>query len=161
MTKNFAIVIGINQYHPINFRSLKYAQRDAESMRDFFLQEAQFDDVCFFADNSPDLVLPNGQKIPTTPTSGNLESFLAKRFETSFLNSSDNCWFFFAGHGLQYKKQDYLMPSDANPDDVERRKNWIEVNHIRAQLMNSGADNVILMIDACIAVLNGLADRLV
>jgi formylglycine-generating enzyme required for sulfatase activity/uncharacterized caspase-like protein len=149
MTKNFAIVIGINQYHPINFRRLEYAENDAESVRDFFLQEARFDNVYFFADNSPDLVLPNGQKIPTAPTSGNLETFLEKRFETPFLSSGDNCWFFFAGHGRQCNRRDYLMPSDANPNDVERRKNWIEVNYIRELLMNSGADNVILMIDAC------------
>ena len=47
MSKNWAIVIGINQYNPNNFAALKYAKRDAELMRDFF-RDAQFDEVCFF-----------------------------------------------------------------------------------------------------------------
>jgi uncharacterized caspase-like protein len=149
MTKNFAIVIGINQYNQINFRPLKYAKSDAESVRDFFLQEAQFDfdDVCFFADNSPNLLLPNGQPIPTYPSSGNLESFLGDRFKIPFLSSGDNCWFFFAGHGLQYNQRDYLMPIDANPREIERT--GIAIDYIRERLKSSGADNVILVIDAC------------
>jgi formylglycine-generating enzyme required for sulfatase activity len=147
MTKNFAIAIGIDKYNPINFRPLDYAKRDAELMRDFFQQEARFDEVNFFADDSPNLQSSSGQSIPTYPSSGNLESFLADRFQTPFLNSGDNCWFFFAGHGLQYNNRDYLMPIDANPREVERT--GIAIDYIRDQLRRSGADNVILVIDAC------------
>jgi formylglycine-generating enzyme required for sulfatase activity len=147
MTKNFAIAIGINQYNPINFRPLNYAKSDAESVRDFFQQEAQFDEVNFFADNSPNLLSRSGQPIPTYPSNGNLESFLGDRFKTPFLSSGDNCWFFFAGHGLQYNNRDYLMPIDANPREVERT--GIAIDYIRERLRSSGADNVILVIDAC------------
>jgi hypothetical protein len=127
--------------------ALKYAKSDAESVRDFFRQEAQFDEVNFFADDSPELVLPGGQSIPTVPTSGNLDSFLGDRFKIPFLSSGDNCWFFFAGHGLQYNQRDYLMPINANPREVERT--GIAIDYIRERLKSSGADNVILVIDAC------------
>lgn len=147
MSKNWAIVIGINQYNPNNFAPLKYAKRDAELMRDFFRQ-AQFDEVCFFTDDSPDFKLPNGTIIQTRPTLGNLRSFLHDRFDTKpFLSTGDNCWFFFAGHGGQQNNRDYLMPQDANPRDLDYTA--IPVSYVRERLIRSGADNVILILDAC------------
>ncbi|MGB8691445.1 MAG: caspase family protein, partial [Microcoleus sp.] len=148
MSKNWAISIGINNYNPNNFASLKYAKHDAESMRDFFLREAKFDEVCLFSDDSADLVRSNRSKIPTQPTYGNLISFLHDRFENKpFLSAGDNCWFFFAGHGEQHANQDYLMPQDANPRSIQRTA--IPVNYVRERLSRSGADNVILILDAC------------
>jgi formylglycine-generating enzyme required for sulfatase activity/uncharacterized caspase-like protein/predicted XRE-type DNA-binding protein len=147
MSKNWAIVIGINNYNPNNLTPLKYAKQDAESMRDFFLREAKFDEVCFFSNDSADFRW-KGYKIPTQPTYGNLISFLHDRFETKpFLSAGDNCWFFFAGHGEQHANQDYLMPQDANPRSIERTA--IPVNYVRERLSRSGADNVILILDAC------------
>ena len=147
MSKNWAIVIGINQYNPNNFAPLKYAKHDAELMRDFF-RAAQFDEVCFFTDDSLDLKLPNGTTIQTRPTLGNLRSFLHDRFDTKpFLSVGDNCWFFFAGHGEQHQNRDYLMPQDANPRDLDYTA--IPVSYVRERLLRSGADNVILILDAC------------
>jgi formylglycine-generating enzyme required for sulfatase activity/uncharacterized caspase-like protein len=147
MSKNWAIVIGINNYNPNNFASLKYAKRDAESVRDLFLHEAKFDEVCFFSNDSADFRW-KGNQIPTQPTYGNLISFLHDRFETKpFLSAGDNCWFFFAGHGEQHANQDYLMPQDANPRSIQRTA--IPVNYVRERLSRSGADNVILILDAC------------
>lgn len=147
MSKNWAIVIGINNYNPNNFSSLKYAKQDAEAVRDFFQCEATFDEVCFFSDDSADLRW-KGKQIPTQPSYGNLISFLHDRFETKpFLSAGDNCWFFFAGHGEQHANQDYLMPQDANPRSIQRTA--IPVNYVRERLSRSGADNVILILDAC------------
>ncbi len=39
------------------------------------------------------------------------------------------------------------MPQDANPRAVERTA--LSVNYIRQRLTKSGADNVILLLDAC------------
>ncbi len=145
MAKNWAIAIGINQYNPNNFAPLNYAKRDAELMRDFF-QRAGFDEVCFFTDDSPPQELASGAKIPTYPSCGNLLSFLHDRFEKPFLEAGDNCWFFFAGHGLQHGNHDYLMPIDAHPRNVNIA---IPVSYVRDRLSRCGADNVILMLDAC------------
>ena len=145
MAKNWAIAIGINQYNPNNFAPLNYAKRDAELMRDFF-HRAGFDEVCFFTDDSPPQELANGAKIPTYPSCGNLLSFLHDRFEQPFLNAGDNCWFFFAGHGLQHGNHDYLMPIDAHPRNANIA---IPVSYVRDRLSRCGADNVILMLDAC------------
>ena len=51
MAKNWAIVIGINNYY--NLQKLDFAENDAEAMKDWFSQEAKFDEVFLFTENSP------------------------------------------------------------------------------------------------------------
>ncbi|HEY9881189.1 MAG TPA: GUN4 domain-containing protein [Leptolyngbyaceae cyanobacterium] len=147
MAKNWALVIGINGYNPLNFSSLKYAKSDAECVKAFF-EEAGFEEICYFADDSPPLMLPTGQTIPTQPTYGNLISFLQDRFEHPFLTTGDNCWFFFAGHGERHQDRDYLMPMDANSRGEEVIAG-LPVSYVRERLSRCGADNVILLLDAC------------
>ena len=55
---NWALVIGINNYQRL--KSLNYAQHDAELMRDYFIKEAKFERVFYFADNSPRIQAPDG-----------------------------------------------------------------------------------------------------
>jgi len=147
MAKNQAIVIGINKYNPNNLTPLNYAKNDAESVRDFFEKEVGFENVYFFSDDSPDITSIPGKNIPSQPTLGNLVSFLSDRFEKPFMKAGDNFWFFFAGHGLRHNERDYLMPCDGNPRNVE----WtaIPVSYVTERLRRCGADNVILILDAC------------
>lgn len=46
MSRNWAIAIGINHYD--NLQSLSCAKRDAEAMRDFFLQELKCEQIYHF-----------------------------------------------------------------------------------------------------------------
>ena len=146
MAKNWALVIGINEYNPVNFSPLRYAKRDAEQVKAFF-EQAGFE-VCCFTDDSPPLTLPTGQTIPTQPSYGNLITFLQDRFEAPFLSPGDNCWFFFAGHGERHQDRDYLMPIDANSRG-QAVIAGLTVNYVRERLSRCGADNVILLMDAC------------
>jgi formylglycine-generating enzyme required for sulfatase activity/uncharacterized caspase-like protein len=146
MGKNWAIAIGINNYN--NLKSLKYAQRDAEVMKAWFEGEAKFDQVFLFTENSPPITA--NQPIPTQPTFANFYGFLEAQFENiekTLLNPEDNLWFFFAGHGRRYKDQDYLMFADSAPAAVDRTA--ISVDYITQRLRRSGADNVVLLLDAC------------
>jgi uncharacterized caspase-like protein len=143
MGKNWAIIIGINEY--ANLKSLKYAKRDAEAMRDWFEQEAKFDRVFLFTEDSPEI--PTNPPIKTQPTYGTLRGFLRRQFEKPLLKPEDNFWFFFAGHGRRYRDRDYLMLSDSDPDDVEPTA--IGVDYVTQRLCRSGADNVVLFLDAC------------
>jgi formylglycine-generating enzyme required for sulfatase activity/uncharacterized caspase-like protein len=145
MGKNYAVTIGINQYQ--NLRPLKYAQRDASAMRNFFLTELKFEKVYYFAEGSPKIPSEYGPPLPSEPTFGNLDRFLDVRFEQPFLESGDNLWFFFAGHGRRSGGRDYLMPLDSSPKRLERTA--IAIRDIADRLRRSGADNVVLMIDAC------------
>ena len=145
-TKNWAILIGINAYRHIG--RLNYANRDAEAMREFFY-EAKFDRVFCFADELE--IPPQSDQQSTQPRSADLVDFLHDRFttETPPLASSDNCWFFFAGHGKRINDCDYLLPQDYSPRPPNHVDRAISVNFVRESLLKSGAGNVILLLDAC------------
>ena len=143
---NWALVIGINNYYP-RMKSLKYAQNDAELIRDYFSQEANFERVYYFADNSPPIQAPDGSWQDMKTTRSNILSFLYDFFEEPKLSAGDNLWFFFGGHGLRYQGQDYLVPGGANPRLIQ--ETTIALNTVTERLRRSGADNVILLLDAC------------
>ena len=147
MAKNWALVIGINEYNRLNFTPLKYAKQDAERVKAFF-EAAGFERVFFFSDDSPRQALPNGTEIPTLATYGNLTAFLNRFFERKCLETGDNFWFFFAGHGERYHGEDYLMPMDGSAISAEVNTG-LKVNYVRERLCRCGADNVILILDAC------------
>ncbi|WP_040896975.1 SUMF1/EgtB/PvdO family nonheme iron enzyme [Xenococcus sp. PCC 7305] len=147
MGRNWAIAIGINIYE--NLSSLKYAKRDAEAIADWFGQDAKFDQVFLFTADSPAIEQTN-PPIPTSPTYGHLRRFLRAQFENierPLLKPEDNLWFFFAGHGLRHRDKDYLMLCDSDPGDVEHTA--ISVEYVTQRLRRSGADNVVLFLDAC------------
>ena len=82
MARNFAIVVGINDYDEIS--PLNFAKGDAERMRDYFRQDLAINatDIYFFSDDSP----RNAQGRKTQPTYGTLDSFFTDRFEAPFLD---------------------------------------------------------------------------
>ncbi|MBW4597018.1 MAG: caspase family protein [Brasilonema angustatum HA4187-MV1] len=144
MAKNWAIVIGINQYN--NLQHLNYAKLDALAMRDWFEKDVQFDRVFLFTEDS--IAIPaSPTPIFTQPTYGNLRRFLRAQFEKPLLASGDNLWFFFAGHGCRSVDRDYLMLVDSDPGDVEHTA--IAVDFVTQRLRRSGADNIVLFLDAC------------
>jgi len=138
MAKNWAVVIGINEYEQLP-RPLKYAKRDAELMRDFLCNEAGFEKVYHFSEDSSDKQL--------LPTRSNVMRLLHIRFERPFMSAGDNFWFFFSGHGVRQNGCDYLMPTDGFPEDIANSS--ISVNYIIQRLRGCGADNIILILDAC------------
>ena len=144
MGRNWAITIGINEYD--NLRALQYAERDAESVRDFCL-ELGFEEVYFFAKNALPILGSNGAMIPADPTTSRLRNFLRRRFQGRPLGSGDTLWFFFAGHGKRQGERDYLMPIDSDPGDVTGT--GLAVRDLAEVLRGSGAGNVILLVDAC------------
>jgi formylglycine-generating enzyme required for sulfatase activity len=144
MSRNWAICIGINGYY--NLQSLNYAKQDAASMRDFFVSEGRFEQVYYFADDSPTIETPRGS-MRSDPTFANLKRFFRERFQQPFLDVGDNFWFFFAGHGELHEGHDYLMPLDVDPGNLEETA--LRISDITAHLRNCGADNTVLLLDAC------------
>ena len=146
MGKNWAIVIGINEYR--NLKRLNYARRDAELVRDFFRQDMEFTQVDYFAENAPPIeTKPSSPPLSALPNFEDLDNYLERRFRKPFLGAGDTLWFFFAGHGKRFNKRDYLLPSGVNPRQPDRA--GLAVTHIVEKLQNSGAGNIILLIDAC------------
>jgi formylglycine-generating enzyme required for sulfatase activity len=145
MAKNWVIAIGINEYD--NLKPLKYAKKDAEAIKAWCEREGGFDrgGIFLFTEDSPPI--PASPPIPTQLTHGRLKRFLQRQFQTPLLNSGDNLWFFFAGHGRRYQDKDYLMLPDSDPGNV--RETAVSVDYVTERLRRSGADNVVLLLDAC------------
>ncbi|MBU7587327.1 MAG: caspase family protein [Nostoc sp. TH1S01] len=146
---DWALVIGINNYQRL--RSLKYAVDDAEEMLCFF-EKAGFDNIFYFSDKSDPIPSFSGTSQESKPTYTNLSSFLNDFFEFQEqedlpLQTGDNFWFFFSGHGIRKDGQDYLMPCDGNDRLIE--KTAISIRYIIDRLSKCGADNIILLLDAC------------
>ncbi len=144
--KNWAIVVGINKYS--NIGQLAYANRDAEAIAVFF-RSAGFDRVFCFTDELK--IAPEPDQKSTLPIASDLVSFLHDRFTTQTppLRAGDNCWFFFSGHGKRIKDEDCLLPLDYNPRLPNHANFALPVALVRESLLKSGADNVILLLDAC------------
>ncbi|MBH8564896.1 SUMF1/EgtB/PvdO family nonheme iron enzyme [Nostoc sp. CENA67] len=140
MVKNWAIAVGINRYDYL--QPLNYAKRDAQLMQEFLSKEAGFEQIFFFSDDSPDM----GGK-STRPTRANLLRVLRQLFENPFMGAGDNFWFFLSGHGIRQAERDYLMPCDGDPEDIENTA--IAINFVTERLRRCGADNVVLILDAC------------
>lgn len=146
MASNWAIAIGVNEYQFLP--SLKYAVSDAEAMRDWFSKEAGFEKVYLFTDNSPPI--EDGKSpFASQPNRDNLRRFLRTRFKTDFLKAGDNLWFYFSGHGIRHKGRDYLIPSGADPHPDEIEHSAISLSYVTERLRRCGADNVVLVLDAC------------
>jgi formylglycine-generating enzyme required for sulfatase activity/uncharacterized caspase-like protein len=145
MAKNWAICVGINQYD--NLPPLNCAVRDAEAMRDYFT-EVGFDQVYLFTDNSP-AITDAGKPFNSQPSFGSLRRFLRVRFDNAFLSSGDNFWFFFSGHGMRHGEKDYLLPCDGDPHPEGIEETAIPLSYVSERLRRCGADNVVLLLDAC------------
>jgi formylglycine-generating enzyme required for sulfatase activity len=144
MGRNWAITIGINDYY--NLQPLRYAVRDGTAMGDLFRQELGFEQVYHFADDAPPIETDRGP-LRSQPTFGNLKRFFRERFKQPFLDNGDTLWLFFAGHGELYQGHDYLLPQDGDPGNLEETA--LRISDLTAYLRNSGADNTVMLLDAC------------
>ena len=145
MARNWAITIGVNGYRYL--QRLHYAKQDADAVRQFFTQELGFAQVYHFTEDSPPIPQDYGPDLDSHPNYTTLDRFFRTRFEHPFLREGDNLWCFFAGHGIRDQNRDYLMPIDGDRGNLERSA--LPIHYISERLRRSGADNVILLIDAC------------
>jgi hypothetical protein len=138
MANNWAIAIGINQYQ--FFQPLGCAQADAEALKDFLIVEAGFlqQQCLLMTDTSP----PLGDR-STYPTKENI-LLLLEDLAAACWQPQDKVWFFFSGYGVNHNGQDYLMPAEANPEQIE--ETGIEVRAIMQNLLVAELD-IVLMFD--------------
>ncbi len=136
MAKNWAIVIGINEYSYLE--KLKFAKTDAEAMYRWLQQSGGFDPQGLFLFTDDSQPIPTKPPITTQPTFGHLDTFFDIQFERQLLTRADNLWFFFSGHGNRGQGGDYLMLSDSNPRRLEQTA--LSVSYITERLRNWGQE---------------------
>jgi len=134
--KNFALCIGIDRYRFL--QPLRCARCDARTMVEFFRGEADFDRVWLLCDDAKDEY--------ARPDRANIRRVLRELRQQS-MGKGDNLWFFFSGHGMRHEGRDYLMPLEGDREDVESTA--LATSYVADSLRGCGADNVILLLDAC------------
>ncbi len=137
---NWAIVVGINEYEHLPADDhLKYAVKDALAMQAFLCDQAQFP-----ADNV--LVCCDPQVTGTRrPSRSGLRDLLKNKLQPA--RGADNFWFFYAGHGIVHNHQDFLLPCDGNPYDLEETA--LPISFVTDYLRDCEAHNVVLVLDMC------------
>lgn len=137
--KQWAMTIGINQYHC--FQPLRYAQRDAQALHHFLVQEAGFSpQQCLLMTETS---LPMWGK-STYPSQENLQSWL-ELLSQSYLQPGDQLWYFFSGYGVCDRGQDYLMPIDGDPHTIQQ--SGIAITAVFEQLQAIPASHELVLLD--------------
>lgn len=140
MAKNWAIIIGVNDY--VFLQSLKWATRDSQLMANFLVNKKFFGENVFKVWHFHCKAKDERMK----PTRANIRHFF-RSLKGQKMNKDDNFWFFFSGHGWVDNQQDYLMPPNGNTDDI--KETAISTKFIIDQLRESHAGNIFLFLDAC------------
>jgi uncharacterized caspase-like protein len=142
MTGNYwAIAIGINQYQDQRLQPLMYAQWDAQAFIEFLQQQGRFESSqCrLVADlspaNAPEAIAPTRQHIEAT-----LNQVCQQQ-----LQADDFLWCFFSGYGLHIDGVDYLLPADANLDQMPATA--IAVDKLFDLVAAAPTPNIVLVLD--------------
>ena len=142
MPRRFAIAIGVNRYDFLPNSRLSYAERDALAMRDLFQNKLSFEQSYCLRDPEDDR-----EDLPMRPTRSNLLRCINRVAQEVRLATEDSFWFFFSGHGARQATYDYLLPLDADPDNVEETA--ISTDYVMRKLQSCGAGQVVMILDAC------------
>ncbi|MBD1894955.1 caspase family protein [Coleofasciculus sp. FACHB-129] len=139
MANHWAIAIGINQYQ--FFQPLSYAQADAQTLWQFLVDEAGWsaDECLLLTDTSPPI-----SDQSTYPTKENLLDWFDEWCHAP-VNVDDSLWFFFSGYGMTLDGEDYLMPSQGDPDEIA--ETGISVRSLFTTLKESAAKNILVLLD--------------
>ncbi|MEX0268140.1 caspase domain-containing protein [Leptolyngbyaceae cyanobacterium UHCC 1019] len=111
--KQWAILIGIDKYQ--SFQPLNCAQQDVQALHHFLVSEAGFplNQCLSFTELSP--FLAGRSTYPNRENLCNWIEFLAQ----NYFQPDDQVWIFFNGYGVCHRGQDYFVPIDGNPGEIE------------------------------------------
>jgi hypothetical protein len=137
--RRWALVVGAGDYEHLG--RLRYAARDAEALAAALVENLGFeaDTVRLLTDTSDDPRL--------TPTAGHLIGELESLLADPRRNQSDLFVFYFCGHGAGREAGDFLLPTDARPESLERV--GLPVREVVDRLSGAGMRNVLFIADAC------------
>ncbi len=139
MKHHACITIGINQYQYL--QPLSYAQRDAEALHRLLVEKAGFapDKSLLMSDTSPEV-----WGIPTYPNRDHLENWIEAICREQ-LNSEDQLWCFFSGYGITHQGEDYLIPIDGNPANIEAT--GISLKSLFEKLKEAPTSELLVLLD--------------
>ncbi|MGB3238916.1 MAG: caspase family protein [Geitlerinemataceae cyanobacterium] len=113
MVNHACLAIGINQYEFL--QPLRYAQQDAQAFQEFLGDKVSLTPMWNWLLTE---MSPSKEGKSTHPTFSNIERSIDEIAQTP-LEPDDVLWCFFSGYGVNVAGQDYLMPIEGNPANVE------------------------------------------
>ena len=146
MGRLWATIAGINQYQ--FFQPLPYARQDAEALHRFLTRYGHLDPSCgvLLTDNSPAQENPQTRQTwGTHPSREGWWAWLQSLCTTDQLQPEDTLWVFFSGYGVHQKGEDYLMPSDGNPQAIP--ETGISVRSLLHLLHGARTHQILVLLD--------------
>lgn len=136
-----ALIIGVDQYATDSVPDLDGAVRDARLMSEALQKMASPFEVQLLEDPSLDDALDG------------IDKFMSKA------RSAECAMFFFAGHGIEYHGENFLLTSDSNiADNIETsvdatkrrlRRKMLSLNVVMDEIELTQADLKLIILDAC------------
>jgi len=143
----WAIVIGVQQYSEAKgFAPLRYAESDAEEFYQLLIDP----DRGGYDASRVQLLTTAADDPDKWPTTGNIISavgYLARWVDSHPEQPVDTVMFYFSGHGLEEEGESYLVPWDANRDDLSATA--LSLTKLRDLLERCGAKKQVIILDAC------------
>lgn len=138
MANHWPVVVGINQYQSL--QPLRFAQFDAVELKDFLLGEAGLppQQCSLLTDIAP--MVYQGAAFPTREV---IRQRLQQTCERAL--PEDTVWVFFSGYGMHWQGQDFLMPIDGDPANIEAT--GIALQTVFEMLQDSRAHQCLLILD--------------
>ncbi len=130
--KNYALIIGINDYEDDRINDLNNPIADGRRIKEVLLTE-----YTFYTDNIFSLENPSRTDVIKTFDE------LSKK-----ITAKDNLLIFYAGHGTwdENLQKGYWLPSDASKDD---RANWFSNSLLKDYISGIKSRHTLLISDAC------------
>ena len=137
-----AVIIGNKSYQNHEIPEVKYADRDAEAIRDYVIRVLGYDERnIIFLENATQGELLNVFGSADDPR-GKLARWLRPGGKSDVL-------VYYSGHGVPSVKdaQSYLLPADADPNAITQ--NGYPLSLLYTNLQKLGARSVTVLLDAC------------
>src|SRR5438477_2605904 len=137
----FALLVGVRKYHPNELRDLPYAEADVEDLGKT-LRAAGYppENVVLMTQSAA------AKDLRFAPEAGKIRSELKLLLQNR--NRDDTILIAFAGHGVQFQKDDeaYFCPADARLAD---RATLVSLSEVYQELERCPAGVKVLLVDAC------------
>ncbi|MEO0112086.1 MAG: caspase family protein [candidate division WOR-3 bacterium] len=137
----YAIVIGISDYRSPKIPKVKYAKRDAETVKDYLTN------ICGIP--SENIVCLTNEKATGTDLIAYIEEWLQRN-----VNKNSFVFIYFAGHGTPNpeKGDAYLVPYDGEPGFISK---LYPLSRFYNSLENLPTENIVVALDACFSGAGG------
>jgi len=136
--RKWALVIGANDYTELG--PLTYAAGDASAFAKALVERFGF---------APEAIelITDAAESKARPDIATVTAALDRQLADKRLDQGDLFIFYFSGHGVGTPTGDYLLPTDARKDAIE--KDGLPVKEVVRRFVKAGLRNVLFIVDAC------------